>query len=167
MTDEQIIKALKCCKIGECDDCPFHGVKEDCEVELPEEVLDLINRQKAEIGELRSDKIIAESHEKAAKDLFVDCTRQLEEAKSELKQLQITLDEYPVKTLFGKNNMMCSKTSEDYEELIADISNNAINEFSQRLKNDTFLGKEKNSVEHTIWNHEIDKIAKDLTEVQK
>jgi hypothetical protein len=49
MTDEQIVKALECCKIGNCDDCPFYGVKEDCEVELPEEALDLINRQKVEI----------------------------------------------------------------------------------------------------------------------
>lgn len=49
MTDEQIIKALEYCKIGECDDCPFYGAKEDCEVELPEEALNLINRKKAEI----------------------------------------------------------------------------------------------------------------------
>lgn len=48
MTDEQIVKALECCKIGNCDDCPFYGVKEDFEVELPEEALDLINRKKAE-----------------------------------------------------------------------------------------------------------------------
>lgn len=52
MTDEQIIRALECCKIGECDDCPFCNVKEDCEVELPEEALNLINRQKAEIERL-------------------------------------------------------------------------------------------------------------------
>lgn len=49
MTDEQIIKALECCKIGECDDCPFYGVKEDCEVEIPEEALNVIYRKKAEI----------------------------------------------------------------------------------------------------------------------
>ena len=77
---------------------------------LEKDALELIERQKAEIEELRSDKIIAETHEKAAKDLFVNCTRQLEEAKAELKQLQLTLDEYPVKTLFG-NNMICSKCS--------------------------------------------------------
>lgn len=53
MTDEQITKALECCKIGECDDCPFYGVKEDCEVELPEDALDLINRQKVRIKELK------------------------------------------------------------------------------------------------------------------
>ena len=55
MTDEQIIKALECCKIGNCDDCPFYGIKEDCDVELPEEALDLINRQKAEIERLQKE----------------------------------------------------------------------------------------------------------------
>ena len=49
MTDEQIIKALEYCKIGECDDCPFYGVKEDCEVEILEEALNVIYRKKAEI----------------------------------------------------------------------------------------------------------------------
>ena len=38
----------------------------------------------------------------------------------------------------------------------------AIKEFAERLKNNTFLGKEKNSVEHTIWIYEIDKIAKEM-----
>lgn len=115
-TDEQIIKALK-------------------------DALELIERQKAEIKELRSDKIIAETHEKASKDLFVNCTRQLEEAKAELKQLKETLDEYPVKTLFDKNNLICSKTSEDYEKLIMKIANSTIKEFVEqvcegRAKND-------------------------------
>jgi hypothetical protein len=55
MTDEQIIKALECCKIGNCDDCPFYGIKEDCDVELPEEALNIINRQKAEIERLQKE----------------------------------------------------------------------------------------------------------------
>ena len=50
MKDNDIIKALECCKEGNCDDgCPFYGVKEDCEAELPEEALNVINRQQAEI----------------------------------------------------------------------------------------------------------------------
>ena len=53
MTDNEIIKALECCKIANCDDCPFYGIKEDCEVELPEEGLALINRQKAEIEKIK------------------------------------------------------------------------------------------------------------------
>lgn len=57
MTDEQIIKALECCEASEnkCDDCPFYGVKEDCEVELPEEALDLIKRQNNLIEQLGND----------------------------------------------------------------------------------------------------------------
>ena len=41
----------------------------------------------------------------------------------------------------------------------------AIKEFAERLKNNTFLAKEKNSVEHTIWIYEIDKIVEEMTEV--
>jgi hypothetical protein len=55
MTDEMIIKVLECCKAGDCDNCPFYGRKEDCEVELPEEALNLINRQKAEIERYRKE----------------------------------------------------------------------------------------------------------------
>lgn len=61
MTDNEIIKALECCGSngwGEkderpCDKCPMQDC-EDCEVELPDYALSLVNRQKAEIKELRS-----------------------------------------------------------------------------------------------------------------
>lgn len=49
MTDNENKKDLESYKTSNCDECPFYGVKEDCEVELPEEALNLINRQKAEI----------------------------------------------------------------------------------------------------------------------
>lgn len=55
MTDNDIKKALECCKTGNCDECPFYGRKEDCEVELPEEALDLINRLEAEIERLENE----------------------------------------------------------------------------------------------------------------
>ena len=40
---KKTIRALECCKVSNCGECPFHGVKEDCEVELPEEALNLVN----------------------------------------------------------------------------------------------------------------------------
>ena len=58
MTDNEIIKVLGCCKAGDCDECSFYGVKEDCEVELLEEALDLINRQKYKIKEFDEKLII-------------------------------------------------------------------------------------------------------------
>lgn len=61
MTDNEIIKALECCGSngwGEedkrpCDKCPMQEC-EDCEVELPDYALNLINRQKAEIEKLKT-----------------------------------------------------------------------------------------------------------------
>ena len=57
MTDNEIIKALECCLKGcnaeGCDNCPLYEKVEDCEIEIPIIALDLINRQKAEIEQLR------------------------------------------------------------------------------------------------------------------
>ncbi len=53
MTDNDIIKALECCKdtSNKCQQCPLR-VK-GCSYMLAENALDLINRQKAEIERLR------------------------------------------------------------------------------------------------------------------
>ena len=49
MKDNDVIKALGCCKSGGCEDgCPFYADREKC-VKLDDIVLDLINRQKTEI----------------------------------------------------------------------------------------------------------------------
>lgn len=47
------------------------------------DALDLINRQKAEIEELKADKIIAKRKEKDARELYKDVVIQLKTAKSE------------------------------------------------------------------------------------
>ena len=51
MTDSEIVKALECCLIKDCDNCPFDQFK--CEPGLEKESLALINRQKAEIERLQ------------------------------------------------------------------------------------------------------------------
>ena len=52
MTDNEIIKALKCCWNGECNNCPNQS---NCaEISVFDSVIDLINRQKAEIERLIS-----------------------------------------------------------------------------------------------------------------
>ena len=57
MTDNEIIKALKCCSIdnhiGVCKECPFADVCDEDEQALQKHALDLINRQKAEIERLK------------------------------------------------------------------------------------------------------------------
>lgn len=60
MTDNEIIKALECCKPKQnrnCGDCPAYDLGNFCAAELRENALDLINRQKkAEIEKLKSAK---------------------------------------------------------------------------------------------------------------
>lgn len=52
MTDNEIIKALECCrtpKCSNCVECPQRGLGTDCLGELIENTINLINRQQAEI----------------------------------------------------------------------------------------------------------------------
>jgi hypothetical protein len=54
LTDEQIIKALEyCVEKGYCTDCPYNESFSDCKVEY--DILNLINRQKAEIEGLKEE----------------------------------------------------------------------------------------------------------------
>lgn len=61
MTDKEIIKALECCISDEnCENCPLHHKKIEnaCTltvVEFYKEILDLINRQQAEIERLQNE----------------------------------------------------------------------------------------------------------------
>lgn len=52
MTDNEIIKALECCKKDECDNCPNNFG--NCYANLSGYALDLINRQQAEIDVLNN-----------------------------------------------------------------------------------------------------------------
>lgn len=57
MTDNEITKALECCKNNNSADCPLLNYSEtsaDCMQELINCAFDLINRQKAEIISLKS-----------------------------------------------------------------------------------------------------------------
>ena len=56
MTDNEIIKALECCKTGDdCKGCPYcvNGLY-TCGEHFNEDMLDLINRQKAEIENMNN-----------------------------------------------------------------------------------------------------------------
>lgn len=83
MTDNEIMEAL-----GELE--LYNGFQPKTKI-LIHNAMYLINRQKAEIERLEkelelanADKVIAETHEKSAKEMFVDVTQQIKTAKSEL-----------------------------------------------------------------------------------
>lgn len=83
------------------------------------DIIDLINRQKAKIEELHSDKIIAETHERAAKDLFVDCTRQLEETKAEIERLLQKLQQAKSEAIKDFAERLCKGRTENDFVVIA------------------------------------------------
>lgn len=99
MTDEQIIKALECChsELGNmCSICPLFDLDNDyCEDELHKNTLNLIDRQKAEIEELKD--IIAKVPTNAY-DLQVEASEKLEnQIKSEaIKEFAERLKGYPI-----------------------------------------------------------------------
>lgn len=96
MTDEQIIKALECCKMFyaehnnyHCNDCPLNDCKE-CETTVFANALDLINRlqsenerltkcRKEEVEKLMwaTDKVITEAKAEAIKEFAEDVEYEL------------------------------------------------------------------------------------------
>ncbi len=161
MADEQIIKYW-----NEIDSeiINEHGEEFDVYITMPvaKSTVDLINRQKAENEELRSDKIIAERHEKDARELFVDCTRQLEEAKAEIDRL--------------KRGVTFTFTIEDFESiketvisrLDNKIKSEAIKEFAEQLKETAYSYSDISGYRSTVVDADsIDNLVKEMTEVQE
>lgn len=90
MTDNDIIKALECCKspIPMCDDCPV-GESDMCFDFLKDYAIDLIKRQKAELektgekwAELYADTVT--KWEEAYEELEADVDKQYEQAKADI-----------------------------------------------------------------------------------
>lgn len=83
-TDEEIIKALEChIKAEDCEGCEMFGGCE--EIILTERVLDLINRQKAEIKKLKSEnEILSRNADNAFQEGLNECRELFEpEIKAE------------------------------------------------------------------------------------
>ena len=55
-TDDEIVKALECCKNADCFGCPFDG-EMDCVHKSAQAVLALIKRQKADIQRLNFENL--------------------------------------------------------------------------------------------------------------
>lgn len=73
MTDKEIIRALRCCAVGECKDCAMHEDKQHCQEKLLDKAADLIERLTAENADLRKeiewkDMVIALAQRKQAEE---------------------------------------------------------------------------------------------------
>ena len=135
LTDSEIVKALECCRDIDikCETCQL-WTDSECTKVLYQATIDLINRLQAEKEELvgNNDRLKAE--------LF-DKTEQLKTAKVEIERLtaenKLLIDndisnKYPNCVLVEKGRIY-TRTLEDYDYLIGDISAEAVTEFADKI----------------------------------
>jgi hypothetical protein len=144
-TDEEIIKALECCNTpGSCSECPYYCINEveyddSCAWKLIEDILPLINDQKAEIERLKSEnKLLTEND---VRNKYPNCVS-------------------------VQKGRIYTRTLEDYDELIGDISAEAIEAFAERLKSD--LGRiPQHQFTRSQIEWSINTFVKEMTEENK
>lgn len=112
MTDDEIIKALTCCKTEEpnCDECPYDYPAE-CYIHLKQDAFDLIQRQLAEIDKLHQTNF---NLIKSIGDL-VELTRveAIEEFVDKLKARKAFLEDNDVYYIYV--------TTEEIDNLVAEM----------------------------------------------
>lgn len=177
MTDEQIIKALECCKDGECrcEECPY-GVGEclsdNYESIIFKDAFDLVHRQKKKIKEFDRRIVIQrnmivyqkaeieELKEKHAEDERVlnDRIQESVNAVSEADQKYIRTLERSIAAKDVKIERLLQKLQQAKSE--------AIKDFAERLKEkllgmgtNTTYGKFKYG---TVKSYEIDNLLKEM-----
>ena len=129
LTDKEIVKALEvCCTKKPCRDCVYLGKKELCIADNTIAVLDLITRLQARVEK-------CEKVEHFADKTIATLQAENEQLKKENKLLidNDVRNKYPNCVLVEKGRIY-TKTLDDYDELIADISAEAYKEFAERLK---------------------------------
>ena len=132
MTDEEIIKALECCMkndIAQCKICAYDKFEQGCRRKLNPDILDLINRQKAEIESLK--------HRKTELQIR---NQELQHEKSEaIKEFAEELEYF----VLNEDVEIVKPKCKDYESYI-----NGANQFRHQIKNGiNSLVKERTEVE--------------------
>lgn len=152
MTDDEIIKALDCCNNGNCDeDCPFFFDRGNC-YNLDDYVIDLINRQKAEI-ETNSAELKQYSHNQ--KKLMQEVDRQ----KAEIESLKDSIQ-------YG--NEICENCQGDKEKGLKKARTNAIKEFAEMLKEKKrFAYAHLGKTHYTVYEEDIDNLVQEMVDQQR
>lgn len=147
MTDNEIIKALECCKNDGiiCFECPYKKTN-GCMEKLSADALDLITRQQAEIENL---KVENQSLRGAAHSLKMH----YEEAQSEINKLNaenmLTMSE---RNAFRNSFYELSKQ-------LKTAKSEAVKEYAEKLKGKTFTHKNFGKL---IFADDIDDLVKEM-----
>ena len=186
MSDNEIIKALECCSKKICKQCPNFSEDIECSEKLINLTLDLINRLQADkddlfyklVGvmhsvdkwldgdELKQDEVnrAATMREKTLQ-IFESLQAENERLKAENKLLidNDVSNKYPNCVLVEKGRIY-TRTLEDYDKLIGDISAEAYKEFAERLKTEYAKGMSwfKKKESYYVDVSDIDNLLKEL-----
>ena len=92
-SNKDIEHALICCSHSDCDNCPFYGEIEDCEVELPEQALKLVNHYRLRTENLKGEiKLLS---------------RELKSMKNRMRKL------YDEMARLARMTVLCDKVDKD------------------------------------------------------
>lgn len=89
MTDNEIIEILECCANADCKSCPCNIDNHYCKDLESQEILNLINRQKAEIEKLKNTDFQVEVSSRIEKEIRAEAIKEFAE---KLKQQAFECD---------------------------------------------------------------------------
>ena len=142
-TDEQIIEIFKYCNESDCDDCYNCTARQDGKCAIPDlgaQVVQVINRQKAEIEKLNIEL-------KAMRGAANSYKLELERKEDELHRAKVEISKHF-----------------DY---LDEAANEAIKEFAERLKRYSFVDNLSLDGKQTVYIEDIDNLTKEMTEEEK
>lgn len=154
MTDNDIIKALECWTKPGCKGCPF--LEQGCfdcgyiPTDVSNEILDLINRQREELEELKEDYIPKlEWGLKRANEIGMSQDAEIERLKEFIEKDQ---------------GLILKLTNVPKDEYDNKIKSEAIKEFAERLKEQRY-GELHNRISFSV--EYLDNLVKEMTEVSE
>ena len=122
MTDNEIIKALECWLKWDCNGCPFGSDNGDCDGKCVSGTLSLINRQKAELDDLKRDDLPrCKDALRRANEIGMALEKENQELRAEIERLQADL----TRVCAERDARICTNNF---------IRAEAIKEFAERLK---------------------------------
>ena len=163
LTDNEIIKALECCKYEydtKCELCSYNFYsRTGCRSELRRNALDLINRLQADCENYKQ---VAENQQKVTMDRGF-----------EIKELKAELDEYAkIKTTIDEfweillTLSLCKRkekpTLEEFAEAIQEIKAEAYKEFAERLHEELRIYGIKDKFNKSVFLNVVDNAKKEL-----
>lgn len=115
MTDEKIIKALKCCSRANCSDCPARtGLNARCVHDLSRDVLHLINSQQAELEFIKTKRAMT----------FKFSEEQMNELEEQiLKSVELDVEGIKHETYEQLVNKIKAASPEALLKIITDLTN--------------------------------------------